>query len=73
MNGHVSPAPLAFGSSRCGRDGATPLTEHRPETFLANLPETTPGDCMHRLHRLRSRRKTQEEGTNYWGAVECST
>lgn len=73
MKGHVSPAQLAFGSFRGRRDRATALTEHRPETFLADLPGTSPGDCMHQLLRLRSRRKTHEEGTNHWGAVECST
>ena len=68
MNGHVHLWPWAR------RDrGATALTEHRPKTLLANLPKTSSGDCVHRLLRLRGRRETHEEGTNYWGEVECST
>ena len=70
MNSHVSPASLALGSSRYGRDNAdrTPA-----EDVPGELAETSPGDCVHRLLRLRSRRETHEEGTNYWGEVECST
>lgn len=68
MNGYVHLLPWARRDT-----GVTTPTEHRPKTFPANLPNTSPGDCVHRLLRLRSRRETHEEGTNYWGEVECST